>query len=129
MKSRSGKRGASTSAPQVTHVSRRGLFLQLDGSERFLAFKLFPWFRDAPVRAVFNVRRPAPDHLRWPDLDVDLDLDSFAHPERYPLVSRPPPGKVSDRPSQQRVTVARRARAAIPKPPMPKPGSKKRPKR
>jgi hypothetical protein len=129
MKSRSGKRGASTSAPEVTHVSKRGLFLQLDGSERFLAFKLFPWFRDAPVRAVFNVRRPAPDHLRWPELDVDLDLDSFAHPERYPLVSRQPPATVSDRSSQQSVAAARRAQAAITKTPKPKPGSKKRPER
>jgi hypothetical protein len=112
--------------PEVTHVSKRGLFLQLDGSERFLAFKLFPWFRDAPVRAVFNVRRPTPDHLRWPDLDVDLDLDSFAHPERYPLVSRALPGALRETARSVRTTTARPASA---KPPKPKPASKKRPQR
>jgi hypothetical protein len=28
------------------------------------------------------------EHLFWPDLDVDLAVDSIHHPERYPLVSR-----------------------------------------
>jgi hypothetical protein len=26
-------------------------------------------------------------HLYWPDLDVDLDVESIFHPENYPLVS------------------------------------------
>jgi hypothetical protein len=25
--------------------------------------------------------------LHWPDLDVDLHVDSIEHPERYPLVA------------------------------------------
>jgi hypothetical protein len=50
----------------------------------------FPWFREASVRSVFKVSRPSHDHLRWAELDVDVDLDSLAHPERYPLVSRRP---------------------------------------
>jgi hypothetical protein len=28
------------------------------------------------------------NHLYWPDLDVDLDIDSLEHPEDYPLVFR-----------------------------------------
>jgi hypothetical protein len=28
--------------------------------------------------------RPQPQHLYWPDLDVDLSVDSIEHPERYP---------------------------------------------
>ncbi|MBC7819442.1 MAG: DUF2442 domain-containing protein [Planctomycetaceae bacterium] len=44
-----------------------------------------PWFADAAVRQILNVRRPSPDHLYWPDLDVDLSLESIEHPERFPL--------------------------------------------
>jgi hypothetical protein len=31
------------------------------------------------------VSRPSPDHLRWPEFDIDLEVDSIIHPERYPL--------------------------------------------
>src|SRR3546814_7518272 len=33
-------------------------------------------------------RSPSPQHLYWPDLDIDLAVDSIRHPERFPLVSR-----------------------------------------
>lgn len=42
----------------------------------------------AAVQAIHNVVRPQPGHLYWPDLDVDLTLDSIEHPERYPLKAR-----------------------------------------
>jgi hypothetical protein len=27
----------------------------------------------------------SPDHLHWPDLDIDLHVESIDHPERFPL--------------------------------------------
>ncbi|MGH7175912.1 MAG: DUF2442 domain-containing protein, partial [Tepidisphaeraceae bacterium] len=51
-------------------------------------FSEFPWFQDAPIGHLLNVQLPAPHHLYWPDLDVDLAVDSLVHPERFPLVSR-----------------------------------------
>jgi hypothetical protein len=36
---------------------------------------------------------PSFHHLYWPDLDVDLAVESLDHPERFPLVSRKAPGK------------------------------------
>ena len=27
-----------------------------------------------------------PEAIEWPDLDVDLEIESLRHPERYPLV-------------------------------------------
>jgi hypothetical protein len=27
-----------------------------------------------------------PAAIEWPDLDIDLEIDSLRHPERYPLV-------------------------------------------
>jgi hypothetical protein len=37
------------------------------------------------------IERPSSEHFRWPELDVDLELDSILHPERYPLVFWPDP--------------------------------------
>lgn len=79
--------GTAISEPEVTHVSRHGFWVMLDERELFLPFEEFPWFEDAPVGAILNVQRPQPHHLRWPDLDVDLTVDSIEHPERYPLKS------------------------------------------
>lgn len=80
--------GSNTSAVEVTNVSPHGFWLLLDGEEVFASFELFPWFKDAPVGKLFRVEMPAPHHLYWPDLDVDLAVESLFHPERYPLVSR-----------------------------------------
>ena len=84
---RSAPRGRNTSAVELTNVSGTGFWLLLDGQEFFLPFKQFPWFENVTIGQLANVERPRPDHLYWPDLDVDLALDSIEHPERYPLVS------------------------------------------
>jgi hypothetical protein len=60
----------------------------VDDRELFLPFDEFPWFKAAAVQAIHNVERPQSEHLYWPDLDVDLTLDSIEHPERYPLRAR-----------------------------------------
>ena len=85
---KSAQRGKSTSAVEVTNVSARGFWLLLDGDEVFVEFKQFPWFKEASIGQLLNVERPAPHHLYWPNLDVDLAVESLTSPERYPLVSR-----------------------------------------
>lgn len=85
---RSSALGSDTSGAEVTHISRHGFWLLLEDRELFLPFTDFPWFRDAPVSAILKVEWPQPHHLYWPDLDVDLAVESIEHPDRYPLVSR-----------------------------------------
>lgn len=80
--------GTGTSTVEVTNISNHGFWLLLDGRELFLSFEDFPWFKQATVDAILELDRPAPGHLRWPDLDVDLAVDSIEHPERYPLKSK-----------------------------------------
>lgn len=75
-----------TSSVELTNVSPHGLWLLLDGQELFVAFREFPWFETATIKALAAVERPSPHHLYWPDLDVDLAVDSLFHPERYPLI-------------------------------------------
>lgn len=73
---------------EVSNISTHGFWLLLDGEELFLPFEKFPWFREATVAALTNVERPAPNRLRWPDLDIDLAVASIRDPESFPLVSR-----------------------------------------
>jgi hypothetical protein len=40
---------------------------------------------------LLRVTRPQPEHLYWPELDVDLSVESIEHPERFPLIARPTP--------------------------------------
>jgi hypothetical protein len=80
--------GLSTSAAEVTNVSRHGFWILVDNEELFLPFEDFPWFKKANIDAILNLERPQPHHLYWPDLDVDLTVDSIRHPERYPLKAR-----------------------------------------
>ena len=84
----SGRPGTNTSGVELSNVSRHGLWVLVDGREYFLSYDAFPWFRDATVAQLSGIERPAQDHLRWPELDVDLNLDSIDHPDRYPLMSR-----------------------------------------
>ena len=68
---------------EVTNISKHGFWIFLDGRELFVDFREFPWFAEAPVKHVLNVRYTPPDHLAWPDLDVDLSVESIEHPERF----------------------------------------------
>ena len=79
--------GIATSNVEVTNVSSHGIWLLVADREHFLSFEDFPWFKDAPIGNVLNVRQVATGHFRWPDLDVDLSLESIENPDKYPLIS------------------------------------------
>ena len=87
---RSAAHGRNISECEVTHISKHGFRLLLRDRELFLPFEQFPWFREASVSAILNVEWPQAHHLYWPDLDIDLAVDSIEYPERYPLVSKLP---------------------------------------
>ena len=72
----------------VTRISAHGFRLLLEGEELLLPFEHFPWFKSATVEQISNVERPSPEHLYWPNLDVDLAVESIRHPEAFPLISR-----------------------------------------
>ena len=80
--------GAPISGAEVFGLSKHGFWLFLAEGEVFVPFAKFPWFRSAPVSRVLNVRRLSADHLRWPDLDVDLHVESLRAPGRFPLVGK-----------------------------------------
>ncbi len=112
---RSAALGKRTLAAEVTNISPNGLWLLLDGRELFVSFREFPWFADATVQQLVQVRRPSPHHLHWPALDVDLAVDSLDHPERFPLVSRLRSNKRLQLPRARRPSAKTRPRAARPR--------------
>jgi len=77
----------------VANVTRQGFWLLVGQRELFVAFRDFPWFKDASIGQITNVELPSPHHLYWPELDVDLAVESIEHPERYPLVSQARPDR------------------------------------
>ncbi len=81
--------GTSTSGPEVTDVSPFGLWIMYRGKEYFLDYDEFPWFLNARLKKVFAVVEEAEEHLRWPDLDIDLTLDSIKDPGAFPMVYEP----------------------------------------
>lgn len=78
----------TSASAEVTNVSKHGLWLLLDEREVFLPFQDFPWFEQAPIHAVMTVGRPHPGHPYWPELDVDLEVESVENFGDYPLVWR-----------------------------------------
>ena len=94
---RSAKLGDATSRAELSNVSVHGMWLLIDDRELYLRFDEFPWFRDASIGALADIERPNERHLYWPQLDIDLTLDSIKDPSRYPLVSHADSSKVADR--------------------------------
>ena len=80
--------GTTPAGAEVTHVFRHGFWLLLEVEELLVPFAQFPWFRKATIDQLWDVQWPTPDHLYWPQLDVDLSVESIRNPEAFPLVSR-----------------------------------------
>ncbi len=80
--------GMNTSEVEVTHISSHGVWLLAQGKELFMAYTDFPWFKDQTIKTIINVEEQSPGHFYWPDIDVDLSIESIEHPDRFPLQSK-----------------------------------------
>jgi len=80
--------GTVISAPEVTHVSNNGFCLLLADEEVLLPFAHFPWFPRVTIDQISHVVWPTPEHLYWPELDIDLSLASIRQPDTFPLVAK-----------------------------------------
>ena len=75
--------GKITLEAEVTQIDKQGIWLLIGEKESFLSFEKFPWFRDASVGTIHNVELLNNNHLYWPDLDIDLAVESIEHPEQF----------------------------------------------
>ena len=83
---KSSVRGKNTSRVEILNISQKGIWILVNDREYFLPYKVYPWFKDAKVSEIHNVKISRGSHLHWPDLDVDLELESLQHPEKHPLI-------------------------------------------
>ena len=82
---KSKKNGRNTSKVEVQNISANGFWLFVKDKEYFLPFKTYPWFKEAKISEIQNVRLNREHHLNWPSLDVDLEVESIENPGRYPM--------------------------------------------
>jgi hypothetical protein len=80
--------GTVTLGAEITNVSKHCFWLLLGEEELAVPFNEFPWFKKATIEQLSDVQRPTAEHLYWPQLDVDLSVESIRNPESFPLVSR-----------------------------------------
>ena len=68
----------------VLMINSQGMMLSVLGNDYFVSYNRVPWL-------ALNVRMAGHNAIEWPELDVDLEIDSLKHPERYPLVMKRSP--------------------------------------
>lgn len=85
---KSKKRGKNSSQISILNVSPNGIWILVKDREYFLDQKNYPWFRKAKVSSLFKVEFLHNKHLYWPDLDIDLEIESLEEPQRYPLIAK-----------------------------------------
>lgn len=75
----------------VLMINSQGMMLSVQGQDYFVSYNRVPWLRDARISSALNVRMSGPRAIEWPELDVDLEIESLKHPERYLLVIKRSP--------------------------------------
>ena len=80
--------GINTSQAEITNISSNGVWLLSNDREFFMSYDDFPWFKDVPIGKILKVEEPTPGHYYWPELDVDIGIETIEHPGRFPLKSK-----------------------------------------
>ena len=80
--------GMISSGLEITNISSHGIWLLAGSKEHFMSYEDFPWFKDVPVGKILNVEESSPGHFYWPELDVDLGIETIESPEKYPLKAK-----------------------------------------
>lgn len=75
----------------VLMINAQGMMLSVLGQDYFISYNRMPWLRDARISSVLNVRMAGRNAIEWPELDIDLEIESLKHPERYPLIMKRSP--------------------------------------
>ncbi len=81
------RHGKGTLSASVENITPFGIWILIGNEEYFLSYKDFPMFLNKPIKNILNVKQLNYNHLYWPDIDVDLELDSIKNPQKYPLIA------------------------------------------
>jgi hypothetical protein len=78
--------GKVTLEPEVTQIDKQGIWILIHDKEYFLTYERFPRFRQATVDQIHNVQFVNGHGLEWPDLKLNLSIESFGQPEHVPTL-------------------------------------------
>ncbi len=65
---------------EVTSISKLGFWLQCGAEELYLSFLEFPRFEQATIAQLIHVVCISARRVYWPELDLDLALDTIGNP-------------------------------------------------
>ena len=85
------KNNSQPTSVAVLMINAQGMLISVQGQDYFLSYNCVPWLRDARISSVLNVRMSGARSIEWPELDIDLEVESLRHPERYPLLVKRSP--------------------------------------
>jgi hypothetical protein len=71
---------------KVIAITANGLLISIPEGDFFLSYGDYPWFRNARVDEVLDVEMESNNAIRCDNLDVDLEIESILHPEKYPVI-------------------------------------------
>ena len=87
------KNNTNSTSASVLMINAQGIMISVCGQDYFLSYNRIPWMRDAAIKDVLNIQMCGNEAVEWPNLDIDLELDSLRHPERYPLLIKRNPSE------------------------------------
>jgi len=80
------KNNTSSTSADVLMINDKGVMISVMGQDYFLSYNRVPWMKDATISDVLNVQMSGKNAIVWPKLDIDLEVESLRHPERFPLL-------------------------------------------
>ena len=81
-------KGVTQKLDYLMMINDKGLMISVLGQDYFLSYNRIPWMRNASISDALNVQMCGRNAIEWPNLDVDLEIESLKHPERYPLIMK-----------------------------------------
>ncbi|MEY4505232.1 MAG: hypothetical protein RL154_1529 [Pseudomonadota bacterium] len=72
---------------EVLNISKNGFWLLANNSELFLPFTKFPWFKNATIDELLDVKEVSKEHFYWDKLDIDLTTDIIQNPDSFPNIA------------------------------------------
>lgn len=82
---------SQSTSVSVLMINSQGIMLSVLGNDYFISYNRMPWLKDARISDVLNVQMVGRSAIGWTALDVDLEIESLKHPERYPLIMKRSP--------------------------------------
>ena len=87
------KNNTNSTSVSVLMINAQGIMISVGGQDFFLSYNRIPWMREASIKDVLDVQMCGNEAIEWPSLDIDLEIDSLRHPERYPLLIKRNPSE------------------------------------